>query len=727
MKKLADFLVDRRYVVLAVMLMITVVCAVLWPMVETNTDMSRYLSKHSPMREGIAVQEAAFPDSAEVAAYRFAFRNLPDENVAEVLSAIQGHVYVANVEYEAGNPHYNRDGMKLFVVTTKYGYDDSRSQVVRNVFQRELEQYDLTIRSNETQKTDVPFGLLCIGVAMVVAVLLVMSRSWFEPVLFLVTVGIAVLINLGTNLILGYTSDITVSIGPVLQLVLSMDYSIILMNRFREEKPRFADKRDAMKAALAGAFSSIASSSLTTVVGLLALVFMTYKIGMELGIVLAKGVFISMICVFTILPSLILWGDGLVEKTAKKSIPLPTDGLARMSDRGRKVIPILFVLLFAGFAVWRTFTPIIFTECLTDDLSDTFPADNTVVLLYETADEAAIAPLVEELEADENVRAVSCYQTSFGRQLTMEQLGEAVSRMGGSMSIPEDILRRVFDAAESDTVSIETAVWLLANDPRFADVFGSGTESLVGQMQQMFWDAADQMRGPEYSRLVIYTLYPEDSEETTAFMDRLYAHAENDFAGRTWLIGTSAMVHEMASTFQREFLTVSVITALAIFLVVLLTFRNGVIPILLVLLVQCGVYMAITAMGWQGYDVYYLALLVVQGILMGATIDYAIVFSSNYRELRMEHGRAEALRLAYRGSIHTIMTSGLILIVVTAILGAFCPTQSIAQVCTSIALGTTSAVLLILLILPGLLAFCDRWVVKKGTVAETPNDWDNVP
>ena len=326
MKKLADFLVDRRYVVLALMLVITVVCAVLWPMVETNTDMSRYLAKSSPMREGIAVQEAAFPDSAEVAAYRFAFRNLPDEDVAEVLGEIQGHVYVANVEYEADNPHYNRDGMKLFVVTTKYGYDDSRSQVVRNVFQRELEQYDLTIRSNETQKTDVPFGLLCIGVAMVVAVLLVMSRSWFEPVLFLVTVGIAVLINLGTNLILGYTSDITVSIGPVLQLVLSMDYSIILMNRFREEKPRFADKRDAMKAALAGAFSSIASSSLTTVVGLLALVFMTYKIGMELGIVLAKGVFISMICVFTILPSLILWGDGLVEKTAKKSIPCPRTG-----------------------------------------------------------------------------------------------------------------------------------------------------------------------------------------------------------------------------------------------------------------------------------------------------------------------------------------------------------------------------------------------------------------
>jgi predicted RND superfamily exporter protein len=122
--------------------------------------------------------------------------------------------------------------------------------------------------------------------------------------------------------------------------------------------------------------------------------------------------------------------------------------------------------------------------------------------------------------------------------------------------------------------------------------------------------------------------------------------------------------------------------------------------------------MAVTLMGWQGYDVYFLALLVVQGILMGATIDYAILFSSYYRELRRTETRRGALRGAYANSIHTIMTSGLILIVVTGILGAFCPTQSISQVCTSIALGTTSAVVLILFILPGLLSAFDKLIVK---------------
>ena len=268
-------------------------------------------------------------------------------------------------------------------------------------------------------------------------------------------------------------------------------------------------------------------------------------------------------------------------------------------------------------------------------------------------------------------------------------------------------------------MSLEEFVDTLTTDPRFASAFGIGTERIFGQMREQFDAQRAQMSGERWSRLVIQTTYPEDSELTTAFLDDLYARCDRDFTGQTYLIGTSAMVYEMAQNFDKEFLTVSLITAAAIFLVVLLTFRSVVIPLILVLLVQCGVYMAITAMGWQGYDVYYLALLVVQGILMGATIDYAIVFSGYYRELRRTHDRLAALREAYARSIHTIMTSGLILILVTAILGRFCPTQSIAQVCTSIALGALCAVLLILFILPGLLAAFDRLIVgKRGAAAK---------
>ena len=714
MKQLAELLVNRRRIFALATLVLAVLCAWMALHVEINTDMSRYLPSASRMRRGTELLQQTFPDDVEQSSFRFVFKGLSDEQIPEVQKTIESHVYVSRVEHVTGDAHYQRDGRTLFVVFVDADYDSHECANVQQVLAKEFSGYDLTIASNELPKTEVPLTLLAIGVGIVVAILVAMSKSWIEPVLFLVTIGVAVLINFGSNLMFGYISDLTLAIGPVLQLVLSMDYSIILMNRYREQRALTGDKTAAMKTALRGAFPSILSSALTTVVGLLALAFMTFKIGRELGFVLAKGVFISMVCVFTLLPLLILWADGLVEKTAKRTLPLPTAWLARYSERGRHVIPVLFLVLFGLFFWLRSFTPIIFTENLTDEITPYFPRDNTVVLLYENQDEDKIAPLIADLEQDEHVRIVQAYANTLGLPLTRDQM---ITAMGGADDPAMPLLvGGIYDeySPEPDAaMTIEEYTERFSSNTQLAEFFGEHAELIFSRMQNEIAAQKAQMVGATRSRVVIQTTYPEDSAETTAFMDALYQRCDSDFTGDTYLIGTSAMVHEMAEGFSREYLTVTLITAAAIFLVVLLTFRSAVIPLLLVLLVQCGVYMAVTLMGWQGYDVYFLALLVVQGILMGATIDYAILFSSYYRELRRTEDRAGALRGAYGSSIHTIMTSGLILIVVTALLGIFCTTQSIAQVCLSIALGTTSAVVLILFVLPGLLSAFDRWVTPK--------------
>ena len=714
MKQLAELLVNRRRIFALATLVLAVLCAWMALHVEINTDMSRYLPSASRMRRGTELLQQTFPDDVEQSSFRFVFKGLSDEQIPEVQKTIESHVYVSRVEHITGDAHYQRDGRTLFVVFVDADYDSHECANVQQVLAKEFSGYDLTIASNELPKTEVPLTLLAIGVGIVVAILVAMSKSWIEPVLFLVTIGVAVLINFGSNLMFGYISDLTLAIGPVLQLVLRMDYSIILMNRYREQRALTGDKTAAMKTALRGAFPSILSSALTTVVGLLALAFMTFKIGRELGFVLAKGVFISMVCVFTLLPLLILWADGLVEKTAKRTLPLPTAWLARYSERGRHVIPVLFLVLFGLFFWLRSFTPIIFTENLTDEITPYFPRDNTVVLLYENQDEDKIAPLIADLEQDEHVRIVQAYANTLGLPLTRDQM---ITAMGGADDPAMPLLvGGIYDeySPEPDAaMTIEEYTERFSSNTQLAEFFGEHAELIFSRMQNEIAAQKAQMVGATRSRVVIQTTYPEDSAETTAFMDALYQRCDSDFTGDTYLIGTSAMVHEMAEGFSREYLTVTLITAAAIFLVVLLTFRSAVIPLLLVLLVQCGVYMAVTLMGWQGYDVYFLALLVVQGILMGATIDYAILFSSYYRELRRTENRAGALRGAYGSSIHTIMTSGLILIVVTALLGIFCTTQSIAQVCLSIALGTTSAVVLILFVLPGLLSAFDRWVTPK--------------
>ena len=270
--------------------------------------------------------------------------------------------------------------------------------------------YDVAVRSDDTSTPDIPPIVFILSIVLVTTILLIACPSYFEPVLFLITIGIAVLINQGTNIFLGETSDVTASISAILQLALSMDYSIILMNRYRQELQADPDREAAMTRALAAAFGSITGSSVTTIVGLLMLVFMRFKIGMDLGIVLAKGVLCSLLCVFTVLPGLILWADKLVRKTTKKPRAPKRErrsvlaALGRFSYRWRGAIAAAFVLLFAGTYILQLSTQIAYTLTDADPVAEVFPPDNPIVVLYNNADEDAVAALADRLEAERQER-----------------------------------------------------------------------------------------------------------------------------------------------------------------------------------------------------------------------------------------------------------------------------------------------------------------------------------
>ncbi len=186
------------------------------------------------------------------------------------------------------------------------------------------------------------------AIGLMMAIMFIMCASWVEPFLFMITIGAAVLINLGTNIFLGSISEVTYSIAAILQLILSMDYSIILLGFYRQELAHNEDRLSAMTNALVSAAASVSASGMTTVAGLVVLVFMRFKIGMDLGLVLAKGVFLSMFCVFTLLPALILAFDKLVRLTAKKAPHIRAGGLAGLSYRFRHVVLALLAVLFLG-------------------------------------------------------------------------------------------------------------------------------------------------------------------------------------------------------------------------------------------------------------------------------------------------------------------------------------------------------------------------------------------
>ena len=544
----------------------------------------------------------------------------------------------------------------------------------------------------------------------------------------------AIIINSGTNVFLGEISFITFSIAAILQLVLSIDYSIMLMNRYRQEKAEGLKPCEAMAAAIRNCFASIAGSAMTTAAGLLALVFMHFKIGMDMGLVLAKGVLLSLACVLTVLPGITIMGDRLIERTEKKPIHFHMNRISRFSYRRRYVLAAGFVFLFAVFCFLQGNTQIAYTLGKEDRIADIFPPENTLVIVYENQDEEKMTELEETLARYDGVTRVISYPGLFGKALTADELtgaledfGDMGFDMGEGVSIDPSMLGLVcsYYYAGSSVPAEEQKMTIpelfsyvndtLLNNPLLGGLISPEIRETIGGAKEKLDSGMNMLKGEHRSRMIIYSTLPVESEETEDFM-KLLTETGNSLKGEYYLIGNSAMSYEMQGSFSGELRTITLLTAAAIFLIVLITSRSVLIPAILVLIVQCGVFITVTVIGWQGYKIYYLALLIVECILMGATIDYGILYASYYRESRNRLAPPDALEAAYEGSIHSIMTSGMIIVLITGVFGYTYPDPTVAEICRTIGTGALSAILVILFMLPGLLASLDGLIMRKKNI-----------
>ena len=444
MKKIAAFLVDKRFFLLGIVLCLTVVCGIFTFQVKINTDMTKYLPDDSSMKIGMDLMEEEFPDTEIQQTIRVMFRDLKDSEKASIREKLSKIPYVESVSYEETGEDYNRDAYTLYVLNTVYDYSSPEERSIEAAVWDTFSDYTLWVKNDDTASSDIPPWLLITAVSLLMVILFVMCRSWTEPFLFMAAIGMAVVINLGTNIFLGSVSTVTFSIAAVLQLVLSMDYSIILMNRYRQETQKNPNNAEAMKTALRQAFSSIASSGMTTVVGLLMLVFMSFKIGMDLGIVLAKGVLISMLCVFSVLPCLILLFDKLIRKTAKRDLRIPVKGAAAFSYRLRRPIAIGFAVLFLSSCFLQGTAETVYTLQYEDPIADVFPTNNTIVMLYENKEEEAVPGLTDWLESDSHTKSVISYPTTLGRPYTSSQLYETLQDMGNETEIDPSVLNILY-------------------------------------------------------------------------------------------------------------------------------------------------------------------------------------------------------------------------------------------------------------------------------------------
>ena len=318
MKKIAKVLVKYRLYFFAVSVALAVACAFLIPQVTINSDQTKYLAKDSAMNKGLEIVQKEFPAIKLSDSFQIMFEGLTPSERTEILEELKEFEGVSSVTYEADSPEHNTKTFTMYIVQANGENVDALIASMKETYEKDYTVYTYYAGGY----LDVLDRLIPMAVTIGVIVLLLLCKSYFEPVLLLASIGVAILINMGSNVIFESVSDMTFAIAAVFQLVLSVDYSIMLMHRYEQEYDLLGrtNKKKAMRNAIVNAFGSIASSSLTTIVGLLVLLFMSFTIGADIGLVISKGVLFSLVCVFTVMPTLILWFDELVFKFNKDNL-----------------------------------------------------------------------------------------------------------------------------------------------------------------------------------------------------------------------------------------------------------------------------------------------------------------------------------------------------------------------------------------------------------------------
>ncbi len=443
MKKITDFIVDYRNIVFGIVLILAFGCVFLFDDIKINRDISKYLPDNSEVRVGKDIMEDEFK-SVEVSTLNVMFKDLTKDEKKKIYKELE-NIHDVEVSYN-DSKDYNKGKYTLYILTGNFKADSKKANKLFHKIEDKYEDYDISTSGdiNEENKDVLPIYIVFLAVFCALIILIIMCDSFVEAFLFLLSIGIAVLLNKGTNIIFGHISSITDSICSILQMALSMDYSIMLISRYRQEKLVEKDNVKAMKKALFKAFTSISSSSVTTIVGLLALVFMSFTIGRDLGFVLAKGVMFSLFTIFTCLPALILMFNKLIEKTKKKTPKFNLKWLGIYSYKIRYISIIIFALIFIVSFLLKGNLTILYTDSEVDDVSRVFDTDNQMALIYNNKYEDMIAKYCKKLEKDHDVNSVLCYGNTINEKLSYNKLSKRLKDFKDDFSIDPYLLKIIY-------------------------------------------------------------------------------------------------------------------------------------------------------------------------------------------------------------------------------------------------------------------------------------------
>ncbi len=495
-------------------------------------------------------------------------------------------------------------------------------------------------------------------------VLILTTTSFAEPFLVLAGLGVAIVINAGSNLLFGEISFVTNSAGNILQLAVSLDYSVFLLHRFAECRQESADPKEAMVQALTMSTTSILSSGLTTVIGFLALCLMQFQIGPNLGLALAKGVAISLITVFVFMPALILCTYKFIDKTKHRSFMPGFKGFGRFVSRLMLPMVVVFVLLIVPcyqasnansfyYGASHIFGSSTQLGVDTERIEDTFGKQDTYVLMVPKDGIATQVALSKALQQIPQVKSIISY----------------VNTVGGT--IPAEFL-------------------------------GGGTVS--------------KLNSEHYTRMVLTVDAAYEGDETFSLVETIRNTAQQYYPDQWYLAGEGVSTYDLMKTVTADMVKVNLVAIGAVFVVLLLTMRSLILPVILVLSIETAIWINLSIPYFTGQSIFYIAYLIISSIQLGATVDYAILFTDRYKEMRQTYDRKEAVVQTVSAVAVSVLTSASVLTVVGFLLGIFSTHGLLSQLGYLLGKGTLCSLVIVLFVLPGLLYLFDKMIVKNKRV-----------
>lgn len=441
MRKVTDFIVKARYVFLTLFVILAIFSLYLGTKVNINEDIMKYLPETSEIKIGKDIMDEEFIEQ-DSSVLNVMFKGLSDTEKEDTLKKLESINGVSSVLYE-NTDEYNRDKYTLYVLNVDdYDHSKTAENVYNEVNEMKPEAMSGSIYSE--WKPVLQIWIVVVAIAMAMIILTILSESYIEPWLYLISIGIAVFINKGTNIIFPSVSNITDSIVAILQLALSMDYSIMLSNRYRQEREKEKDKTKAMKNALYDSFKAISSSSITTVVGLLALVFMSFTIGRDLGLVLAKGVLLSLVSIFFCLPGLLVLCDKLIMNSKKKTINFNLKGLGKYSHKTRWVQLVFIIASFIAAYILKGNIGILYTGTQQDEVGKHFPSTNQIAIIYENKYDEIITKYCKSIEDDKKANQVLCYGNTINEKLAYNELNQKFKDLSQDTEIDDYLIKIIY-------------------------------------------------------------------------------------------------------------------------------------------------------------------------------------------------------------------------------------------------------------------------------------------